>query len=269
MENKLISLREATYQSGIDQNYLRVLINRKVLHATKVGRDWFITNDDLNQYIQSHSRIKRKAVKIVPRAVVSLKTSSQKELPDHKGAKHSYFLPQETLLTKPKENIAYFLNDGEGQKSLAHPHTYINVGVNVDEKRYEKNAILGKKRYVSSDKALFSRPRLYRYAIGASVIVLLAFVSIFYQDHQRQFSTDTTWPDVFSSISVLDSGGAVDDLLASLQNSLGDQVETAFGVVLNRMDIAKRLAGAFSYSNSSQLFSGIFASVRKIIEEFE
>ena len=78
MENKLISLREATYQSGIDQNYLRVLINRKVLHATKVGRDWFITNDDLNQYIQSHSRIKGKAVKIVPRAVVSLKTSSQK-----------------------------------------------------------------------------------------------------------------------------------------------------------------------------------------------
>ena len=267
MENKLISLREATYQSGIDQNYLRVLINRKVLHATKVGRDWFITNDDLNQYIQSHSRIKRKAVKIVPRAVVSLKTSSQKELPDHKGAKHSYFLPQETLLTKPKENIAYFLNDGEGQKSLAHPHTYINVGVNVDEKRYEKNAILGKKRYVSSDKALFSRPRLYRYAIGASVIVLLAFVSIFYQDHQRQFSTDTTWPDVFSSISVLDSGGAVDDLLASLQNSLGDQVETAFGVVLNRMDIAKRLAGAFSYSNSSQLFSGIFASVRPFLSQ--
>lgn len=44
---KLLTLPEASAESGISAGYLRVAANRGTLKATKIGRDWFVTREEL------------------------------------------------------------------------------------------------------------------------------------------------------------------------------------------------------------------------------
>lgn len=44
---KPLTLPQAATESGISAGYLRVAANRGTLKATKIGRDWFVTREEL------------------------------------------------------------------------------------------------------------------------------------------------------------------------------------------------------------------------------
>src|SRR3989344_3517393 len=170
MENKLISLREAARQSGFDQNYLRVLINRGVLRASKVGRDWFVTEVELNQYIKKRSRFKaRRALKGVN------DLSSKTSINNNTGRIQTELLikpassrPTENLLVRPNENFLYFFNI-DGSKEIERDY----------KKRYENSKKLDKRRYVSLKNTL-NKPNLTRHIVSISLAVLLLASGVLY-----------------------------------------------------------------------------------------
>lgn len=45
-----LTLREAAAQLGVTPDTLRAQIHRKKLEATKVGRDWLVSTDELDRY---------------------------------------------------------------------------------------------------------------------------------------------------------------------------------------------------------------------------
>jgi excisionase family DNA binding protein len=49
----VLTLREAAKQAGLSANTLRVQIWNGRIKATKVGRDWVITRDELRAYLKS------------------------------------------------------------------------------------------------------------------------------------------------------------------------------------------------------------------------
>jgi excisionase family DNA binding protein len=53
---ELMTLREAGERCGLSPITLRVLIRNGRLNAIKRGRDWFITDDDLDAYLASRSK---------------------------------------------------------------------------------------------------------------------------------------------------------------------------------------------------------------------
>src|SRR3989344_4366571 len=116
MEQRLISLREASQYSGIDQNYLRVLINRNVLRGTKDRGDWFITETDLDDYLANHSRKKKKiAFNKIAVDVKPLEISAESR---HRESSRKIFSSGGVLHSAAKENLVYFLNK-EREEALA------------------------------------------------------------------------------------------------------------------------------------------------------
>jgi excisionase family DNA binding protein len=45
-----MTLAEAAPQLGVSADYLRVAANRGSLKAEKIGRDWFVTQSELDRY---------------------------------------------------------------------------------------------------------------------------------------------------------------------------------------------------------------------------
>ncbi|MBI2097191.1 MAG: helix-turn-helix domain-containing protein, partial [Candidatus Sungbacteria bacterium] len=139
MEHRLISLREAAKHSGVDQNYLRVLINRNVLRAKKIGRDWFVTEDNLDDYLRNHARNGKRT---------SRQLSETDKLPpaDQSNRLLVSQRRKKSILGEPyshnkKENLLYFLNDKNDKK--------LDLG---QQKRYDKHNFFSKIRYVSFKK---------------------------------------------------------------------------------------------------------------------
>src|SRR3990167_4393524 len=117
MERRLISLREASQYSGIDQNYLRVLINRNILRGAKDRGDWFITETDLDDYLANHSRKKKKITfNKIAADVKPLEISA--DLQRLGNTRHKTFSPRGVLHSVTKENLVYFLNK-EIEETLA------------------------------------------------------------------------------------------------------------------------------------------------------
>src|SRR3989344_4516400 len=117
MEQRLISLREASQYSGIDQNYLRVLINRNILRGAKDRGDWFITETDLDDYLANHSRKKKKITfNKIAADVKPLEISA--DLQRLGNTRHKTFSPRGVLHSVTKENLVYFLNK-EIEETLA------------------------------------------------------------------------------------------------------------------------------------------------------
>ena len=48
---EIITLREAARKSGLSESHLRSLARSGRLNATKVGRDWVTTAEDLDKYL--------------------------------------------------------------------------------------------------------------------------------------------------------------------------------------------------------------------------
>ena len=58
-EPKVCSLSEASRRTGVDSDYLGLLIRRGILPAFKRGGRWFLTDDDLNVYMNEVRRNNR------------------------------------------------------------------------------------------------------------------------------------------------------------------------------------------------------------------
>ncbi len=58
-DNQFLSLAHASKQSPYSKEYLGLLARRGLIGATKIGRNWFITPNALNEYLQVHSKEKK------------------------------------------------------------------------------------------------------------------------------------------------------------------------------------------------------------------
>ncbi|MBI3627331.1 MAG: helix-turn-helix domain-containing protein [Candidatus Sungbacteria bacterium] len=139
MELKLIRLREAAKISGIHQDYLRVLINRKNLRAKKIGRDWFITAQDLTDYLkQSKKRSNGIQLQKAEKVSVTLKPSHNLKI------RRKLYQPEATLVRTIHENIFSNFNQARNYEKITSA-----------EKRYDLYLNQPKSRYVSNYKPIF------------------------------------------------------------------------------------------------------------------
>ena len=58
---KVLSLAEASRCCPYSQEYLSLLARKGAIGAFKQGRNWYITNEDLNRYVQSIEEKKERA----------------------------------------------------------------------------------------------------------------------------------------------------------------------------------------------------------------
>lgn len=55
MQGNLLSTQECADRKGVSRQAILNAINRKTLPAQKMGRDWFIKEEDCNSYTPAHS----------------------------------------------------------------------------------------------------------------------------------------------------------------------------------------------------------------------
>ena len=53
---KFISVSEACEISGFTPSYIRRLLRNKAIRGVKLGRDWFLTEDALRDYLETERR---------------------------------------------------------------------------------------------------------------------------------------------------------------------------------------------------------------------
>lgn len=56
---ELLTLRQAAERLGVTPDTLRQQIARGVLKAEKLGRDWFVTQEEIERYEREHRRERR------------------------------------------------------------------------------------------------------------------------------------------------------------------------------------------------------------------
>ena len=210
MEDKLVSLREASKNSGIDQNYLRVLINRKVLRAVKVGRDWFVTENGLSDYTKKHSRKKNHFAVNQITAIKEIEKNDTEPLKTYFADSRRVLLReqhwQETLLSARKENLVSFLNDKK-----------YSIHIDRLEKRYDKLLKPAPKRYVSFYNGL-KKPNFAKTAVLAATLLLTIYTIAKPGDLSRLASLSQDLASAFGAInsSVTKLGEAPVNLLAGI-----------------------------------------------------
>ena len=210
MEDKLVSLREASKNSGIDQNYLRVLINRKVLRAVKVGRDWFVTENGLSDYTKKHSRKKNHFAVNQITAIKEIEKNDTEPLKTYFADSRRVLLReqhwQETLLSARKENLVSFLNDKK-----------YSIHIDRLEKRYDKLLKPAPKRYVSFYNGL-KKPNFAKTAVLAATLLLTIYAIAKPGDLSRLASLSQDLASAFGAInsSVTKLGEAPANLLAGI-----------------------------------------------------
>src|SRR3989344_1664990 len=210
MEDKLVSLREASKNSGIDQNYLRVLINRKVLRAVKVGRDWFVTENGLSDYTKKHSRKKNHFAVNQITAIKEIEKNDTEPLKTYFADSRRVLLReqhwQETLLSARKENLVSFLNDKK-----------YSIHIDRLEKRYDKLLKPAPKRYVSFYNGL-KKPNFAKTAVLAAALLLTIYAIAKPGDLSRLASLSQDLASAFGAInsSVTKLGEAPANLLAGI-----------------------------------------------------
>ncbi len=59
-KNQFLSLAEASKLTPYSKEYLSLLARKGLIGATKIGRNWHITQDGLNQYLKKHSKALKK-----------------------------------------------------------------------------------------------------------------------------------------------------------------------------------------------------------------
>lgn len=53
---KLISLAEAAELSGFSKGHMRLLVSRKIIWGTKIGRNWVTTEEAVRNYLATNRR---------------------------------------------------------------------------------------------------------------------------------------------------------------------------------------------------------------------
>ncbi|MBI4135086.1 MAG: hypothetical protein HY471_03210 [Candidatus Sungbacteria bacterium] len=252
MEQKLIGLREAARVSGIHQDYLRVLINRKVISGVKVGRDWFITETELEKYL--FGKRKRKGVQKFARE----REIRQGPLQGDKGhgtwdmagrraepRRHELRMrvrPHETLLTAQRENSFHLLNEDRQGEILA-----------KFERRYASLYKWPQNGYVSKLTSHFQLSAI-RNAHPRAILAALSGIILAAGISAALLTTDNRQTIVTPTIS---QQPAVSEIKALAPEDFGKALSEAFAIFASPTSKATREVIAEAKSISKSRLEGI------------